>query len=755
MQSVTPLPICSLFRRSIRITAGPARIQGGVRRGWLWGAGLALLSGCGSLPSLTGPIDQTPSQSTPGQTGLVAPTQPGPALPVEPIEPATPMVPANPVADALGSIARLEAGRTTGGGYLQTLLRHQDPRVREQATRALGRLPKDRFGRNVSGPLQVALVDPAANVRQAAAFSLGIRGDRSVAEALLEAVDDEDASVRAQVYLAMARLGASGCAEALLEGFQDPDRTAQEAAAEAFAHWPKDEAPGPDGWDGVRVALAPLTANAPTEVRWRALFAYARRAELRSDPTPLITACMREDAIVWERLFATLGLSRWMNDHKEGLSLPRAEQTPELLEQTPKVVMALAQRALDPDERVVVEALRGFASVNRGLPGEIVSRVLQHGSPHVRAAAVAALGTNNAGGEPEEMMGHDPSSMVRRAAFAMHIQRRPADAIARIREWGRSRDYRQRRSAAQVAHHVGTDDARSVVMGLADDKHPQVAIEAIGQFQHFQDATTRARLHAYCQHEDNGRKLAAVMALKEFAPEAQDLPFLIEAYTGAHGDGALEVCFNALRVAAEIEGEDASEFLKAGLLHGDPFVLQVAQEALTQRGKSIPELETPALAGPTELAPVWDRDRPNPKVSVQTNRGTMVFELFPEVAPVHVYNLLQLADRGHYDGLRWHRVVSDFVIQGGCYRGDGNGGGTWRGFGDAVGQEFTELTYGEGALGMPRNENPDSGGSQIFITHRPTPHLDGRYTLFGQLTSGRDVLHRIEEGDRILSLKRL
>jgi len=166
-------------------------------------------------------------------------------------------------------------------------------------------------------------------------------------------------------------------------------------------------------------------------------------------------------------------------------------------------------------------------------------------------------------------------------------------------------------------------------------------------------------------------------------------------------------------------------------------------------------MEAPAVPVATELAPVWDSELPNPRIAVETNRGTMLFELYPSLAPVHVHNLLTLVEKGHYNGLRWHRVVSDFVIQGGCYRGDGNGGGTWRGLGDALGQEFTELSYTPGALGMPRNENPDSGGSQIFVTHRPTPHLDGRYTLFGMLTGGKEVLHTIEEGDRILSVRRL
>ena len=127
-----------------------------------------------------------------------------------------------------------------------------------------------------------------------------------------------------------------------------------------------------------------------------------------------------------------------------------------------------------------------------------------------------------------------------------------------------------------------------------------------------------------------------------------------------------------------------------------------------------------------------------------------MFELFPLEAPVHVHNFLELVRADYYDGLIFHRVVPDFVIQGGDYRGDGNGGKAWNG--RALPQEFTTRRYVRGSLGMPRNEDPDSGGSQIFVTHRPTPHLDGRYTIFGELRAGGEVLDAVQVGDRILDV---
>ncbi len=109
--------------------------------------------------------------------------------------------------------------------------------------------------------------------------------------------------------------------------------------------------------------------------------------------------------------------------------------------------------------------------------------------------------------------------------------------------------------------------------------------------------------------------------------------------------------------------------------------------------------------------------------------------------------------RGAYDATSWHRVVPDFVVQGGDPRGDGNGGGTWRGPDDALRLEVTRRRYGTGSLGMPRNEDRDSGGRQVFVTHRPTPHLDGRYTIFGELQAGFEVLAALQEGDTIVTAR--
>jgi len=127
----------------------------------------------------------------------------------------------------------------------------------------------------------------------------------------------------------------------------------------------------------------------------------------------------------------------------------------------------------------------------------------------------------------------------------------------------------------------------------------------------------------------------------------------------------------------------------------------------------------------------------------------MMLALEPQFAPLHVRNFLYLVDKGFYDGLSWHRVVSDFVVQGGCPRGDGWGDPGW-----TLPDELSGLHFERGVLGMPK-AGKDTGGCQLFFCHLPTPHLDAQYTVFGRIVEGLEVLDLLEEGDGITSIRRL
>jgi peptidyl-prolyl cis-trans isomerase B (cyclophilin B) len=135
----------------------------------------------------------------------------------------------------------------------------------------------------------------------------------------------------------------------------------------------------------------------------------------------------------------------------------------------------------------------------------------------------------------------------------------------------------------------------------------------------------------------------------------------------------------------------------------------------------------------------------NYAVKLVTNRGTIELELYPQHAPKTVNNFVFLAGQGYYDGVKFHRVIADFMIQSGDPTGTGRGGPGYK-FGDEL--KSNPLKHERGVISMA-NAGPNTNGSQFFITHLPTPHLNGKHTVFGKVTKGQDVVDAIRQGDTI------
>ena len=129
------------------------------------------------------------------------------------------------------------------------------------------------------------------------------------------------------------------------------------------------------------------------------------------------------------------------------------------------------------------------------------------------------------------------------------------------------------------------------------------------------------------------------------------------------------------------------------------------------------------------------------KAIIETKKGEIVLELFENDAPKTVANFEKLINKGFYNGLKFHRVIPNFMIQGGCPKGDGTGGP-----GYSIKCEINPRKHAKGALSMA-HAGKNTGGSQFFITHSPQPHLDGVHTVFGQVVEGMDVVNKIKQGD--------
>ncbi|MBA1341730.1 MAG: hypothetical protein C5S40_06265 [ANME-2 cluster archaeon] len=135
------------------------------------------------------------------------------------------------------------------------------------------------------------------------------------------------------------------------------------------------------------------------------------------------------------------------------------------------------------------------------------------------------------------------------------------------------------------------------------------------------------------------------------------------------------------------------------------------------------------------------------KAMIETDKGNIVLELFEDDAPNTVANFVKLINKGYYNGIKFHRVIPDFMVQGGCPVGNGTGGP-----GYTIKCEINPKKHLKGTLSMA-HAGKDTGGSQFFITHSPQPHLDGVHTVFGQVIEGMDVVNAIKQGDVMKQVK--
>jgi len=156
----------------------------------------------------------------------------------------------------------------------------------------------------------------------------------------------------------------------------------------------------------------------------------------------------------------------------------------------------------------------------------------------------------------------------------------------------------------------------------------------------------------------------------------------------------------------------------------------------TQKGESV-------MSESVSKAPLaTDPDVPVGRhISIETDAGRILIELLPDVAPNTVANFKVLAGKGFYNGLTFHRVIPGFMAQGGDPAGNGSGGPGYH-----IKAEFNKTKHLRGTVAMARSRDPDSAGSQFYICYGPQPHLDGQYTVFGQVREGMDVVDRIKVG---------
>ncbi|MBV9211709.1 MAG: peptidylprolyl isomerase [Acidobacteria bacterium] len=245
-------------------------------------------------------------------------------------------------------------------------------------------------------------------------------------------------------------------------------------------------------------------------------------------------------------------------------------------------------------------------------------------------------------------------------------------------------------------------------------------------------------------------RATAAELLGGLPPDEANAATLIEALPVAMKDEMNDAALSILDALSKQKTARANEALKSALESSDYLLRRRAVALLkeTDAGDFSPRIATVASRNTqADYMRALARRNGRTRAVVKTEKGEFTIELLPEDAPLTVDNFVQLARRGYFNSITFHRVVPNFVIQGGDPRGDGNGGPGYQ-----IRCEINEVEYGRGAVGMALS-GKDTGGSQWFVTHSPQPHLDGGYTVFGTVAE-RDmqVVDGIARGDKILSV---
>ncbi len=642
-------------------------------------------------------------------------------------------------------ILKLEDDRNLGGVELLQLLKHRDASVRCRAALSLGRIGDRRAIDALVDSLQK---DGEVQVRLMAAFALGEIEDPSAADALLSALDGqgESISVRARIVEALGKVGSISS-----EGQALQDRISERLVLEL-------KLMGSTAIDESR-SLQLLTITALMRLRSQTAI-EALRQQIRSG-----------DAVV--RAYAVNALSRSRRPIAAAYADLAAAASDSDAMVRANVARALGETGqreafgvisgllLGADERVRVNAVRGLATLNDRravtalllIGDQYLSRLRTGHDPELNlllelATAFGAL--------------KDPGAVLFLVKLrkATGIGRHPEIEIALARLNPDSffeplgeldiRDWRQAVGISQGLGEIESERSRRFLERLLDDadrgRFAAVSVPAILQaMKKVKVANLAATLEGLLSTNDIEIRATAA-ALFEWTDDDGRLSLMLRTLEAAKKDRENDVRLALLRSMGSLKSERATAAIRASLKDPDYLVRRLAIDLLQRRGirESDARAEPVGINQPLSYYEGVMRRSEEPLIAViETAKGRVTIELFAKDAPLTVENFVTLARRRYFDGLVFHRVVPNFVIQTGDPRGDGTGGPASR-----IRCEINLRAYTRGTVGMALS-GKDTGGSQFFVTHSPAPHLDGGYTVFGQVVGGMDVVDRITRGDVI------
>ncbi|HXM38245.1 MAG TPA: peptidylprolyl isomerase [Gemmatimonadales bacterium] len=646
----------------------------------------------------------------------------------------------------LAAVLAAADARRFDAGVLREALANPNPGVRRQAALAAGRIGDAA----VLDLLIPALNDTAPQVRAAAAFGLGLLKDARALPALLQAVravaPADQGPAQLEAVTAIAKIGGADGARALGEivATGSPGAATPPAVAAALL----------EAWRlGARAPVAELIAftdHADADTRWRALYSLAR---LRAAPgaARLVRALTDRDPQI--RAVAARGISKALLDSAKLDPRGAIDGLRPLLE--------------DRNTQVRINALRALASFRDSVLAAAVAPLAADRDIGVAVQAETTLGVSGGAAAIQALrprLANSVFALKRQAVIAL-AQADSAAGVAAAAAVAGDAEWRWRSVAAEAFGAARARDRLETQLADPDGRVVAQALQALQRIVLAADSGLRGRARALLAHPDPAvRSVAADILGRQ--PDVEDVDLLVAAYRRAEGDPFNDARLSAVSTLGAIAAASptgrirvATKFVAVTPRPDDYLVRRLAADTLPDAretwGPAVPIATGRTLADYREVARRWlapalgdgGGAQANPRVILETDRGTLEIELLPAEAPLTVAAFLNLVERRFFDGTRWHRVVPNFVVQDGDPRGDG-----WGGPGFVLRDEINPVRYAVGTVGMALS-GPDTGGSQYFITHSPQPHLDGIYTVFGRVVAG-GIIDAIGQGDRIRSIHR-
>ncbi|MHC4730477.1 MAG: peptidylprolyl isomerase [Planctomycetota bacterium] len=639
------------------------------------------------------------------------------------------------------AVATAELGRNYDDDLLRRAAASPRAATRRAAARAAGRLKDER----AEAWLLPLVRDSAGPVRRSALFALGQIGSANLAVRLRGLLWELEPADLPHALEALGKTGDPRAVSVVARYLRHRDPPVRGAASLALFRL-NDTSALPDLFAALlleeedrtmTVAGRPRTIVAPRdpEARWRTAYAAwsLLRTKLRASGRPvegeetwvrLLRASAERDRPRHERVFALRALGT--------LAGQRAWLLERLDESDPEAAIAILRATSRPWDAETAERIARFVKAKDPLLRETALGHLMAGQKKA-ADLLRQAATDLA--DAQRLQTRAIEAAVAAGAQGIEMPTERGDTTLEDFEeavWRINSYRRVDKLPAEVPKTTRGQMAAAEVCG--EERVPRaVALNTLLALLKVPDYTVRTTALDSLAQRGAVEHAAAIVAAAKDSPGTRDSDVRLAA---ARALGKLKHFDPWLRVAA---GEDP-----------DRPVRDAARAALKELKQPVPaavplpgfRLHDHDAAGILAAA----RALVGARVTLQTNRGEIEMVLLPDEAPAHCVNFATLVQQGFYDGLTWHRVVGNFVIQGGCPRGDG-----WGGPGYVLPDEIATQAgrrYVRGTVGMPK-AGDDTGGCQIFITHLPTPHLDGRYSIYAQVVSGLAVVDRIRIGDRI------